>query len=158
MLLPPLDRADPCATIVVPMPGFLENISNFMQQLRPRWVGLALGIYWGSLFVATHMPLPEDILAVRGSDKVAHFGAYAGLGFLLGWWLLLRVRSAGRRVLFTAFLILLGWAVVDELLQIPVNRSADILDCLADWAGAACGLLVLWVWQGRVAEESRSGV
>lgn len=109
--------------------------------------GAALGIYWFALFLATHLP-PELLLRgfssseqmlADGNDKVIHLIAYAGLSFLFAscQWL----RGIDDRRLIRLTLVIPGlYAILDELLQIPVRRSADVMDCLADWCGVLIGL------------------
>ena len=77
------------------------------------------------------MPVPARALP-GGSDKLIHFVAYLGLACLLG---LLR----GPQKWLSSFAVLAVCAVIDELLQIPVGRSCDVADGLADWLGAAAG-------------------
>lgn len=110
-------------------------------------VGAALGVYWFALFVLTHLP-PELLLRgfssseqmlANGNDKVMHFIAYAGLSFLFAFcqWL----RGVDDRRLIRLTIVIPGlYAILDELLQIPVRRSADVMDCFADWCGVLIGL------------------
>ena len=101
-----------------------------------------------TLFVMTHIP-PEilfshfssaDEYLDEGGDKLMHLLAYAGLAFLFASWLAFRGVADQRLWKITA-ISLCGYAIVDELLQIPFRRTADIVDCLADWAGVALGFL-----------------
>lgn len=105
-------------------------------------MNLLLIVYWTALFVGTHIPLPQGALPGE-SDKLAHFVAYAGLAFLLA----LRVSTARRITARHALLIVLlvsGYAAVDELLQTPVGRQADMRDWGADVVGVLIGLGVFW--------------
>lgn len=110
-----------------------------------RWLFVVLAIYWIALFISTHVPLSEVEGLPEHADKGMHFGAYAGLAFLLGLYL-----GAGRpmrwRRYLAAFGIVIGYGVLDELLQIPLeSRSGDPYDLLADAIGAAIGLGALFV-------------
>lgn len=114
--------------------------------------GLALAVYWIGLFVATHLP-PEMLSQVlfsfftagdeyleQGGDKTMHLLAYAGLAFLFSWWLW--IRGVEEFQLWTLTIVVpAGYAVIDELLQIPFGRTADLGDCLADWAGVVVGTI-----------------
>ncbi|MBW3541026.1 MAG: VanZ family protein [Planctomycetes bacterium] len=105
-----------------------------------RWPLLALVIYWGGLFVATHVPAPSLGRMPQGSDKAMHLAAFAGLGFLSMWW---RHARGGvlRREVWLVLAVCALYAAIDELLQIPIaSRRGDILDWLADIAGAALGV------------------
>jgi len=128
-------------------------------------VGAALGVYWFALFLVTHLP-PEFLLRgfssseqmlADGNDKVVHLIAYAGLAFLFAscqW-----VRGIDDRRLIRLTLLIPGaYAIIDELLQIPVRRTADVMDCLADWCGVLLGLgcfllakIVVTQWGGRAS-------
>lgn len=109
-----------------------------------RWILLVLAIYWIALFIGTHVPLGEVEGLPEHSDKGMHFGAYAGLAFLLGLWI-----GAGRpmrwRHYLAAFGIVAAYGILDELLQIPLeSRSGDPYDLLADCIGATIGLAALF--------------
>lgn len=102
----------------------------------------ALVFYWIALFVGTHIPLHANVLP-GGSDKWVHFFAYAGLSFLLAFWWSTSQKLTIRH-LRRLFAVVAVYAVLDELLQYPVNRSPELLDCLADWIGAVVGLGTLY--------------
>jgi VanZ family protein len=112
-----------------------------------RAIGWTLAVYWTALFIGTHMPLPQLKEMPRFSDKVMHFGAYAGLAFLLGLWRSAR-RGYARGVPWTILLVVALYGVADELLQIPVNRSAEVADFTADMLGGMLGLVSLIPIQG----------
>jgi len=105
--------------------------------------------YWTALFIATHVPtLPTGV--ERVSDKLLHYLAYCGLMFLL----CLDQQIRGKLSLkWTGWLYLavVVYAALDELLQIPVGRTADVRDWLADAIGAACGAVLFaigrWGWR-----------
>ena len=112
------------------------------RGLRQRFSGIVLLGYWVALFIATHIPLTRMPLPGQ-SDKSAHFLAYAGLAILFCWWSL-----HGERKWWSVFLILAAYAVVDELLQYPVNRHPDVWDALADWVGVLAGIAVFALLRG----------
>lgn len=105
------------------------------------WCRLAwtlLAIYCLPLVIATHIPAATlERLPVEFNDKVAHFVAYAGLGFLLAtalhltyknlWWTLGITVSVG-----------FVFGGLDEWTQQFVRRHADWIDVGAD----ACGILI----------------
>ncbi len=97
-----------------------------------------LGVYWSTLFVGTH--LPRGVQGVGNiNDKLLHFGAYAGLAFLLTATLKsLRVRHG---TLLLPMVIAAMYGCLDELSQLPVpGRQADIADWAADVLGAGVGV------------------
>jgi VanZ family protein len=111
--------------------------------------GCGLGAYWLGLFVLTHLPpewlfvqLPNaSAMLDQGGDKPVHLLAYAGLAFLFISWLTLRYGRDARLYAIAAGTLAV-YSVLDELLQIPVRRTADIWDCCADGIGIALGLAV----------------
>lgn len=117
------------------------------QRTRPRFRRIAaaiLAVYWIGMFVGTHIPLPKNAFPPGVSDKSLHFLAYAGLAFLLGFWRS-RAQPWSRGEFATLLAIVAGYGILDELLQIPVNRHADVRDWLADLTGAAAGFSVFTV-------------
>ena len=110
--------------------------------------GVLLAGYWLTLLVMTHLP-PDFLYShftatgeylEQGGDKPLHLLAYSGLAFLFTSWLWFRGVEEPRLWKLTA-VVLCSYAVFDELSQIPFRRTADVADCLADWAGIALGSL-----------------
>jgi VanZ family protein len=112
----------------------------------------ALALFWLALFAATHVPPTLSFLPPQGSDKVAHFAAYAMLALLLAttWQLAGGVLTS--RHLGLAWLAAALYGALDEVTQIPVGRDCNIWDWTADALGAATGLL-LFVWLRRMIER-----
>jgi VanZ family protein len=110
-------------------------VKRFLRRWGPALLWTAL------LFaVSSRSSLPVDLHS--GSDKLAHFAAYAVLGVLLAFG---QVRS-GMRVLWPVVLgSLIG--ALDELFQSTVpGRSAEVGDWVADSLGAAFGVLLFHLW------------
>jgi VanZ family protein len=113
--------------------------------------------YWTALFIGTHIPLPQLAALPGNSDKWMHFVAYAGLTYLLGLWMWASGRTRFRHV---AVLIagVACYGIFDELLQIAVNRHADVYDVMCDWLGVAIGVTALYLTRcvvERLAERPR---
>ena len=105
---------------------------------------ISLLIYWPTLFVLAHIPIPQLVRKAGVSDKIIHFVAYLVLVFLL-WFVI----SPGRKVNWrraTAWWVFFGavcYGVLDELLQgVVVGRSCDVMDFLADMTGVLTGLIL----------------
>ena len=96
-------------------------------------------VYWGALFIATHLPRFESLGKELG-DKAIHFLAYFGLGILLTWTASL-YRRLSPGVVLLVVIVILAYAAADEVLQtfIP-GRFGHILDWLADLAGTVVGV------------------
>jgi VanZ family protein len=107
-------------------------------------------VAWCGLFVVTHLPKAPQVTEFPGLDKLLHVAAFAGLALVCCW-----AVSSWRRLSPVVYAWIVGvlviYAAVDELLQIPIpRRNADPLDWLADMAGAVCGaavfaLILRWI-------------
>jgi VanZ family protein len=97
---------------------------------------------WAALIVllSSRPTLPVPLEA--GSDKIAHFGAYAVLGLLTA-----RAFSATGYSAVAAILAVILFGATDELHQSFVpGRSADLADWIADSLGAVAGVsLYHWI-------------
>ncbi|MEZ6064706.1 MAG: VanZ family protein [Planctomycetaceae bacterium] len=118
----------------------------------PAWSAPAtLAAWWGLIFLLTHIPIPSTGGPSPVPDKLIHFIMYGGLGVLLpawkGWDRPIHWREVGGLLL-----VIIVYAVVDELLQIPVGRTAEWLDGVADLLGGATGLAVA-VWSRGIARS-----
>lgn len=107
------------------------------------WLRAMLVAYWGLLFVVTHLPA-RSIQAIdpfgSGQDKLQHFAGYFGLA--MGGVLLLAAYGMLRPArLWWIWGACSAYGMLDELLQIPVGRTADWRDWLADTAGAGAACL-----------------
>ena len=98
---------------------------------------IVLVVYWSAMTIGTHLP-PGPKTDDLSLDKPIHFGAFFGLSVLLGGVLWQR-----RKPLWIVVPVLLTYAAIDEVSQIPVGREADPYDWLCDFAGTVCGVLVL---------------
>lgn len=127
----------------------------------------AAAIYWLLLFALTHWPkdrLP-DTPRIPASDKVVHFLGYAILAALLLWaaqtaaetWPRWRGGACWlRRGAMLVLAVVLVYGVFDELTQPLVGRTADVLDWVADAAGALCGLLLVRAWSSQRSTAARA--
>jgi len=105
---------------------------------------ISLAIYWPTLFVFAHIPIPEEVQRAGISDKALHFLAYAILVFLL--WIALHPERKVRWRKATVWWVLLtvgAYGIIDELLQDYVGRSCEMADLAADLAGAFTGCVIL---------------
>lgn len=119
---------------------------------RETWRGVTIRagivVYWLAMFLATHLPVAPVVERLPTTDKHLHFGAYGVLGCVLPFW---RGGRMTRRSATMLWLLLLSYAAVDELLQIPVSRSAEWGDWLADAAGGVVGIGLAMLIRGRTA-------
>lgn len=120
---------------------------NRMTSLRHKAVIAALALYWPTLFVLAHIPVPQVVRRAHVNDKSLHLLAYMILTFLL--WSAIR---PGRKVNWrgaVVWCLLAGVAVYgicDEWLQRLVrDRTMDPWDFLADVIGSVVALAMLTV-------------
>ena len=101
-------------------------------------------LYFVTLFVSTHMPIPELVYRAKVSDKWLHFLAYLNLIFLM-WFSFFPDKKANWRKL-AVWLIFLGAIIcggIDELSQPYTGRTCDFWDFTADAEGVSVGLIIV---------------
>jgi len=103
-----------------------------------------LALYWPTLFVFAHIPVPQVVQEAEVSDKSLHFLAYLILVYLL--WFAFRPgqkvdwRSIGPWCILAALAL---YGVLDEWSQSFVaGRSCDVQDFVADMGGTLTGLIL----------------
>ena len=105
---------------------------------------IALIVYWITIFVGTHLPVPPD-MGPKVGDKAKHFLAYFGLAFFLCY-----VSKPGPR--WRRFggiaLVTLCYAGFDEYTQRFVPpRQPDWMDFFADASGVTTAVLLYMLAQ-----------
>ena len=109
------------------------------------WVRITLSILYLILIVLLSL-LPTsdfpDIPLFSGEDKWIHFCMYLGLGFAASWSLDRKGKPMPPIYLLLASLFL--WGVLMEVMHrlMSNGRGMEILDMLANLAGAVAGLMV----------------
>lgn len=125
--------------------SMLRKLTDFLFSHASN-VHLITALYWLLLFIGTHLPrIPEPL--ERVSDKTLHFLAYMGLSLLLSISALASRRLTTSRIIGLWFLCAI-YALLDELLQIPVGRSADAWDWVADMSGVTLATLIVATLNG----------
>ncbi|MFO1091988.1 MAG: VanZ family protein [Planctomycetaceae bacterium] len=128
-----------------------SDSSTKQETWRLTTIRAGIAVYWLAMFLATHLPVQRVMEQLPTTDKHLHFGAYAVLGFALPWWGLAATRGRAARL----WMVILLYAALDELLQIPVGRSAEWGDWFADAAGAMIGVCTAVVVGRRLSVQSR---
>jgi VanZ family protein len=124
-------------------------VTFFRRLLRnPKTWQIVFASYWVVLVIATHVPRGLPPSAPPGIDKAAHATAFAGLAVLLGLAWQSKVRHLTTKHLFLAWLVLVGYAALDELTQSFFGRERSLADWMADLLGATAGL-ALFAWLRR---------
>jgi VanZ family protein len=102
---------------------------------------ILLVAYALALVVSTHIPAPPEVLVPKISDKWLHLIVYAGLAFLVCLNGSLR-RAMGWRQCAAIIGFLAAFAALDEVTQIPFNRTCDPWDWVADMIGTLAAMAV----------------
>jgi len=94
-----------------------------------------------AMFVGTHLPQGMES-TVSHSDKLIHFSAYMVLTImaLASWELATGILHPQH--FFVVWLCGTLYGAFDEVTQIPVGRSCDGMDWLADVVGIVTGLII----------------
>ncbi len=115
---------------------------------RRKAVLLALALYWPTLFVLAHIPMPQVVRQADVSDKGLHFLMYGILTVLL--WSVLRPDAKvdwRRPAAWLVLLAVLVYGLIDEGLQhFVAGRSADPRDLVADASGAVAAMIILSIF------------
>jgi VanZ family protein len=129
----------------------LPHAAPQYRRLAARARTLAL-VYFGLLFLGTHLPLPSQDSA-SFSDKWLHFGGYAVLTIcvLAGWELTIGVLQP--KHYFAVWLAGTLYGAIDEITQIPVSRTCDVNDWAADVLGIISGLLIYRLVRGLLVRR-----
>lgn len=112
-------------------------------SLRQKLTIVLLLLYWPTIFVLAHIPIPQLVYKARISDKTLHLVVYLILVFLL-WFAVSPNRKVNwrRATVWWVFLVMAGYGGIDELLQGFVGRNCDIKDFLANFGGVTGGLIL----------------
>jgi VanZ family protein len=105
---------------------------------------ISLVLYWPTLFILAHIPVPQFVGQAQISDKNLHFFAYLILVFLL-WFAISPDKKVSwcRTAVWWVLLVMISYGAADEWLQGCVGRSCDIKDFAADLVGVLTGLILL---------------
>lgn len=113
---------------------------NGLVLLGLRWLCVAA---WAA-FIWKLLTLPAeqtpDVGFIPFADKLAHIGIYCAWGLLICWAATRSFRNPSRLAVGVA-VVLAGaaYGVVSELYQARIGREPEVLDVLADTAGAFLG-------------------
>ena len=102
-----------------------------------RWLAIGWTIIMLIGCLTPHNEVPDELLTLN--DKFIHialFVPFAGLWVFTGM----------RYPTVLVFGLLVGALIEGLQYALPINRSADWLDLLADCLGTAMGVGITWVW------------
>jgi len=126
-----------------------KRFFKFLTSTRQKAAFAVLLFYWPTIFILTHIFLPQSILAqMRASDKALHFLVYFIL-IILFWFSLSTENKADLRnkKVWMIFLVLIAYGAADEWLQgLYANRTRDFGDFVSNVAGVAAGLAIICIF------------
>ena len=96
------------------------------------------------LLALSVIDVPDEVPSVVGLDKVFHFCASGGLG-----WLIVKSVKNGSTLVVTvavAFVLSFSYGAAIEFWQQFVGRDASVADAVANGLGALAGAYVAWRW------------
>lgn len=103
-----------------------------------------------------------DYDLIFGRDKQLHFLIFASISLMLGFFIIIfsGKHSVKRRVQHL-WLTLVTVGIAEEYRQFAVpNRSAELLDAVANMVGVTCGLLAPWmiamIFERRIKSSFKS--
>jgi VanZ family protein len=102
--------------------------------------------FWIICAMLTHVPVPPGFIPAAENDKIRHFVGFAILATL--FFVALLTSSHARPPLRSALLvliILMLYAIIDEVTQPVVGRRCELGDWIADSTGAAIALTLALV-------------
>jgi VanZ family protein len=112
-------------------------------SLRQRVTAIVLAVYWPTFFYFAHIPVPGFVRQAGVHDKGLHFFAYLVLTFLV--WFSIRPDTKVNWRGASAWLVLLVmilYAVGDEVSQGYMGRSCDWRDLASDAVGSVAALVL----------------
>ncbi|MEW5701987.1 MAG: VanZ family protein [Candidatus Zixiibacteriota bacterium] len=136
--------------------------TNRMARVSTRVFRLLAVVYAIVVIVVSSWPrLRLPAIPIGNLDKVAHFGQYLILAYLVGRGWAYDVPSHRRLVSLTAVAIVVVFAGLDEYHQAWVpGREADVFDWLADLSGIMVGFTIGsgLLWRRLGSGVSRRGL
>ncbi len=124
----------------------MRRFYELLKKNKKRYVYLPLGTYWAVLLTLTSLPSAKFIQRLKLSDKLEHLLAYFGLGILLSLTIHFQEKYPKLVEKFYAWSVFFIsiYGMLDEVHQLFIpNRSAEVLDWLADFTGALLSAFVV---------------
>ena len=119
-------------------------VIRFLFSIKPALRIVVVLAYLGIIAALSLLPA-YDLPAIplfAGADKLVHLCMYTVLSFLVCWGA--RISPKSMRPLLLVLAMAFLWGVLMEVLQraMHLGRSFEYADIMANFAGAAAGLLV----------------
>jgi len=140
----------PSSGSLIPAAGERLTKNKSMPTKLKRFVlyWFPLILYCLLIYIQSANPSPEQIPSFPFVDKVLHFAAYGIMGILFyRAYQTLPFRHRYQMLMLLSVVSASLYGISDEIHQhfVPY-RDADILDVIADFLGAACGVYLYQLW------------
>jgi VanZ family protein len=121
-------------------------MSKRLNTFLYRW--LPLIVYCLAIYIQSDFPASEHLPSFEFSDKILHFSAYAVMGVLFyRAYQTLRIKDDPRMLILLSVVSASLYGISDEIHQYFVPfRDAEILDAIANFLGALCGVCLYHLW------------
>jgi VanZ family protein len=121
-------------------------MSHRLKQFTLYW--LPLIVYCLAIYIQSDFPASEHLPSFEFSDKFLHFFAYAVMGVLFyRAYQTLPVKDDSRMLILLSVVSASLYGISDEIHQYYVPfRDAEILDAIANFLGAICGVTLYHLW------------
>ena len=125
---------------------FVNSMSTRLKNVLYYWLPVIL--YCLAIYIQSDLPASEHIPSFEFSDKVLHFLAYAVMGILFyRAYQTLRIKDNQQTLLLLSVVSASLYGISDEIHQYYVPfRDAEILDAIANFLGALCGVTFYHLW------------
>jgi len=136
------------------------RLYRLIEKNTVRYVYYPLGIYWIILFILTSLPSDSFIDTFKFSDKIKHFAAYLILSLLLSLAFHFQEKweAVKKKFYLYSVVAISVYGCLDEIHQMFIpNRSAEVLDWVADVTGAVLGALVIYLFIKNAVYLSKQG-
>ncbi|PLX13588.1 MAG: hypothetical protein C0597_11510 [Marinilabiliales bacterium] len=104
---------------------------------------IALVILYGSITSSSNLN-KFDLIHLEHLDKLVHFILYFGLGLTFFTSIKKNIFISKRDITFLTLVLVISYGVIMEVLQFyfTIDRSADIMDVLANSLGCISGIII----------------
>ena len=125
-------------------------MNSRLKNVTLYWLPVIL--YCLAIYIQSDHPASEHIPSFEFSDKVLHFFAYFVMGILFyRAYQTLRVKNDPRMLILLSVVSASLYGISDEIHQYCVPfRDADILDAVANFLGAVCGVYLYQLKAGEI--------
>jgi VanZ family protein len=113
------------------------------------WAAFSWTVFITVLCLVNSSSLDEiDVIEIPDKDKIVHFSFY--FIFTIAWYLFFKSKyGGGTKIRTFVFALAVFYGGLIEIVQLlfTSGRSADVMDAVANSAGSALAVLILWLYK-----------